>query len=213
MKIHQWCRTAVAGVLAFGLSAASASAGPLLDGPFTIVSLFRPADGQTGEATSLDDATGIDFLNVFGPQGSTGQFVIGLGTGDFASVPGNRRAIRDFSFGGPGGALPTAPLSGFESLRLAGLTFDLNDIRVLNHRAYMIHMTGNGVFNRASAGYDPTAGMFDLHGSANGLNLAFNLDEGTSPNPVPEPGSMALLASGIAAGCARYRRRQRQMAA
>ena len=203
----------LAAVVMIGLGAATADAGPI-DGSFSIFTYFRPVDGVTGAPVSTDDATGINFLNLDGSDSTgTGQFLVTTADGDFSSLFFSTGTIKDFSFIGAGSAAyPALPIAGFESLLAGGLTFDLQTIQIEDQGNFAVHLTGTGIFNWSSAGFDPTEGTFDFYGASGGgtgASLSFNVGNGTSPSPVPEPGSLLLLASGGFTALAHAWRRRR----
>jgi hypothetical protein len=200
--------------LLVSLSAVAAHAGPI-QGSFIFGGLFRPVLGTT-PVSGFQNATGIDFLNFDGSSGAgTGQFAVVGGFGDFAALTNTSGTIRDFSFAGPGSAqYPTVPLVGFESLMAGNLRFDLLNISVQQQTADSIWLKGSGVFNWA--GFDATAGEFELLGGSLGTRISFygglqGSDPG-APLPTPEPTSMMLFGSGIAALGAAVRRRQKSAA-
>ena len=135
MKRTLGIRRTLAGLAAglmISLSAATADAGPLIDGSFSIFSFFNPVNGATGAATGTGSATGINFLNLNGTDSTgTGQFLVTTADGDFSSLFFSTGTIKDFSFAGAGSAAyPTLPIAGFESLLAGGLTFDLQHIMI-----------------------------------------------------------------------------------
>jgi PEP-CTERM motif len=202
VRLIAWCLVGMLGVCA------TAQAEPIT-GSFSIFSYFNPVNGATGSPTDLDSATGLDFQNFWGPDPTgTGQFFVATASGDFAGLFGSTGTIKDFTFAGTGSPnFPTPPIGAFESLIAGNLTFNLLSIGVKDQDANSLHLSGWGVFHWASAGFDPTQGSFDLYGTAGGASLAFNVADGQSPNPVPEPGSLMLLGSGIVAGIGAMRRR------
>jgi hypothetical protein len=198
-----WCFVGMLGV------SATAHADPIT-GTFSIFSYFTPVDASTGTVTDLGSATGLDFQNFSGPDPTgTGQFAVVAATGDFAGVQwAGLGTIKDLAFAGGGSTnFPTPPIGAFESLVAGNLTFNLLQIGVKDQDSNSLHLSGWGIFHWESAGFDPTYGAFDLVGFGNGASLAFDAANGQSPNPVPEPGSLMLLGSGIVAGYGAMRRR------
>jgi hypothetical protein len=204
----------LAAAMLVSLAAASAHAGPI-QGSFIFGGLFQPVVGNT-PGSSFQNATGIDFLNFDGSHGDgTGQFSVVGGFGDFASLSGTVGTVRDFSFAGAGTtSYPGLPVVGFESLSAGNLRFDLLNISVVQQTADSIWLKGSGVFDWSSAGFDATAGEFELLGGSLGTRISFYGGlQGSNPGapiPTPEPTSMMLFGSGIAAVAAAVRRRRQQ---
>ena len=195
--------TGLVAVLVIGLSAASAEAGPMINGSFTMMSLFTAVNDAGAEVSDLRDATKLEFHDFFGSESAGyGRLVVLAAEGDFAPLTtgffNNSGTIKDLAFGNA-----SLPIGGFESLLSGALTFDLEQIFVRDQGAGVLHLAGTGFFNWSSAGFDATRGSFDLYATGNGVSVGY------SAAPVPEPASLLLLGSGAVAGISRLRRRYR----
>ncbi|HET9358529.1 MAG TPA: PEP-CTERM sorting domain-containing protein [Vicinamibacterales bacterium] len=187
------------GVL-LGVNVLPAEAGPITGG-FSITGNFLPVNGVTGAVTSLSQATGIDFLALFGSTptpGTAGQFLVNSAAGDFGGLLGGLGTIRDISFAGPGsGNFPNpnvvGPLLAFQNV--LGTTFTLTSVGPASVQSFgslsFLTFTGQGYFSMA--GFSNTNGTFGFTGNGAGGTFSFSASNVT----VPEPASAALLGSGL----------------
>jgi hypothetical protein len=188
------------------MCAASSEASPLLSGSFAISGGYLPVSGPLGSpsVTTLDLATGIDFIDWLGSSptpGTPGDFFVNSATKDFAPLKNTFGKIQDFTFSGSG-PFPTTPLVWFQSV--GGVTFDLTSVGVTLQNADFLILTGMGVFHEA--GFDPTPGTFKLSANATDGSYSFAASDGTSS--VPEPSSALMLGGALIAGCLYGRRRR-----
>jgi len=193
-------RAKIVGVVAallLAVSASSAQAAPI-SGSFSMTGNFLPLNSWD-LFTSLDLATGLDFIALTGSEsspGTAGEFMVNSAKGDFASLVGQTGTIQDLTFG----TGLFMPIYGFQSV--GGLTFDLLSIVPVIQNADFLLLSGTGVLH---FGGSDAAGVFKFSGNGDDGTFSFSASEGTTT--VPEPASMLLTGTGLAALALARRRR------
>ena len=196
----------VAVVALMWASAPSAQAA-LIVGDLSITGDLVPVNIATGTMSSIGTATGLDF-NILGSSptpGIPGNFLVTAADGNFSGLQNTMGLIKDFSISALGNAnYPHPPVVGFE-LAGGGFSFDLMATNTLVQTANLLTLLGTGVFHLT--GFDPTPGIFVFSANQAGGTFSFSASEGTVGSPIPEPGSMLLLGTGLIglAGAARRR--------
>jgi hypothetical protein len=191
-------RIKLALVLAIALTAlfSTSAFADQMTGGYAIAGGFSPVDAS-GDPASIATATSINF--------DPNTFTVIARSGSFASfVPvGSTGTIQDFTFSGPGGAIPATPIYGFQ--QVGGFTFDLLEISSFSQDADTLTVHGLGVFT--GNGFDATSGNFVFTGQGNTWgDFSFSASEGTTN--VPEPASLGLAAAGLASAGFFRRRKQ-----
>jgi hypothetical protein len=170
---------------------------------------FWPVDA-TGAQVQLGSATGLDFTTTGGlTPGVGGLFRVDSTQGSFNPLWNKEGTINDFTFAGlltPPAGYPNPPVTGFEVLNSGGSTpfafsFDLLTIGVTEQSPNLITLKGKGTF--FMTGFDPTPGMLYFSANEAGDTLTFSASEA----PIPEPGSMLLLGTGLFGLAGAVRRR------
>ena len=186
----------VAGLF-LAVSSSTAQAAPI-SGSFSMTGNFLPLD-SLGAVTSLDLATGLDFIGFFGSTptpGTPGVFVVNSAKGDLASLVGHVGTIDDIWFG-PG---LFSPVLGFQNV--GALTFDLLSLTPVLQTADFLVLAGSGVLH---FGADVATGTFKFTGNGDDGTFSFSASDGTTT--VPEPASMLLMGTGLAVAALGRRRR------
>jgi hypothetical protein len=188
---------AAVAALLLACSASTAQAAPI-SGSFSMSGNFLPLNSWD-LFTSLDLATGLDFIALTGSEsspGTAGQFLVNSAKGDFASLVGQTGTIQDLTFA-PG---LFTPIYAFQSV--GALTFDLLSIVPVIQTADFLLLSGTGVLH---FGGNDAAAVFKFSGNGDDGTFSFSASEGTTA--VPEPASMLLTGSGLAALALIRRRR------
>jgi len=185
-------RAKVVGAIAalvMAVSVSTAQAAPI-SGSFSMSGNFLPLDSLGGLGTSLDLAAGLDFISLVGSTpspGTPGEFFVNSAKGDFTSLVGQTGSIQDLMFA-PG---LFAPITGFQTV--GGLTFDLLSIVPVIQTADFLLLSGSGILHYAG---NTANGTFKFSGNGDDGTFSFSASEGTTT--VPEPGSLMLMAAGLA---------------
>jgi hypothetical protein len=172
-----------------------------INGEISVSGSFQPIDSNSA-LTTLDAATGIDFREI--PSGTfgtpTGNFRVEGVSGDFtASISFNDIGeIADFQFN------PFNPIiSDFWTIDT--FSFSLTTISIDEQSPTELTLTGTGTISSLSATFDNTPGSWILTGQTlTGATFSWS-----STTATPEPGTLALLGTGIAGISLRYKRRKR----
>jgi len=202
----------LAFVLAFGVAAVSEAA-PIV-GSLSKTGCDLPVNAA-GTTVNSDVATGVNFTDLVGlvcvadSYGNPGTFGINAATGDFTSVLGQTGQVSDFQFGGP------YPIASFETLGApTQFTFSATGIsgltQMYNGTIGAINFTLSGIFTSTNPAFDPTPGtaIFTLNQSTSGTQSTFTFSSSQASTPVPEPGSLMLLGSGLFGAASALRRRR-----
>ena len=195
------------GVVALMWASAPSAEAALIVGDLSIAGDLVPVNASTGTMTGIGAATGLDFaiLGSTPTPGVPGNYNVTAADGNFSGLLGTNGLIKDFSISGPGTAnYPVPTINNFE-VGIGGFSFDLTGTTTVSQTANLLTLLGTGVFHLT--GFDPTPGIFVFSGNQAGTTFSFSASEGATASPIPEPGSMLLLGTGLIGLAGATRRR------
>ncbi|MBT8144151.1 MAG: hypothetical protein KJO55_05580 [Gammaproteobacteria bacterium] len=141
--------------------------------------LFIGGEAVAIPGPGLGDAIGISFTQGFLVTGSSGDFAAA------GIVFGNTGSINDFLFSD----------TNFLLLSIGDFSYSLNSMTVDLQTDDSLAVFGTGVLS--AAGFDDTAYDFSL--SVDGAGNLYSYSATLAPNPIPVPGALVLMLSGLAA--------------
>jgi hypothetical protein len=159
------------------LVSVSASAA-LIDGTLELAGGWNPIDAASN-ATTIDIATGIDFLN--GDE----SLVVGS-SGDLALVFGTAATMTDFQFN----PLTPNPVSLWS---VGGFTFSMDNVNIVTQDATDLVLSGSGTIT--GNGFDATEGTWEFTGQT-ASNITFSWSS-SNATVVPVPAAVWLFGSGL----------------
>ena len=193
-------------------SIGAAFAAPI-SGSFSLASFSGSyVDGTAATATGLD--VGDAFGGTGNGYGTNGTALVGNAKGSFTGLNGIQASISDIALGnGMANPFMTNPFISFGNASNIVLNF-ANAALTRSPLGTSVTITGSALFTDGIDA-DASTGMFSLatssqNGMSSDVNFTFTSNASTTATAVPEPMSLALLGSSLAA--VGYIRRKRHSA-